>query len=371
MLTAPDLSSFVAARRDESARLVAVGQLPRRRLRISAVPRWGAAGDPVLVTRDLDGSLRVPDLHGYGADDVRSVARALYGSDVVVVPDDDTARALIRLMSRDARTVVDERGTVSSVGHALDTLFRLPASTRFVVLTSALSRSLWAPQEDREGDIEAWREWTGLDLSDLVSLVRSGEEWGSTARAVGHADATVLGAGRSDRSTALAHIVYEACELAVTAWESATATDSIGCVEAASAGSAPLVVPFFTDGRTVRAALSAPCRVKPGKVVFLDATGVRLGSTTLASIVYDDDRGLVGIFESPSTSQGTRSSRSKVWHWLVDQARGEGATGRMVNEPFLYQGSRGTSSRWFRADYLDGIEVPDIPLDISLGGAGY
>lgn len=412
-LTAPatEASIYAASARSRSAGEVAAGRRPVRRLAAmgaywvppAKVRAVASTWDPHLDTtaflffhetnRGIEAILLdgLEDSQGRAQfrlpEDLGAVADLMAGKDaaapLIVTPDTMMLRRVAALLTRGRLDLSNETSKAShQVGNRLSMISRLPISSRALPLAQALSMVFWAPSDDET--YPAWLGAFGLsaDLNSMRTLTRAALSGEANARQVSlmrsmcTAERAILDATKATRSASNASTAYSASNTLAAAFATYVTCDQIGLREASTRGDAPMASVRVERGASgVRMALSTPCRLKPGKDVRLFAadTGEEIGLATLAALDFDESVGLVGVFtNTPRRANDSTSGQSKGWGWLMKQAssRGNGDQAYVTAEPYLGGSGPTRNSPWIGSAAALAPIVRDVPLGVTLAGAG-
>lgn len=285
-----------------------------------------------------------------------------------------------------AATDDDER----SLGQVLAVLRRMVVSSKMLILTDALDRTFYRPDDVARDDVSGWAQalcvsddpdgWRVLAAHALSAASDANQpyvdERGVTSvrhylsliqQAEDKMQRTVLGR----RSSVAASAGLALAETVEQMWSTVTRIDPL------------LITPHLMRGEVVQLSstqwttpglagvLSTPSKVKVGEVLAL--MGNRIVNTTLSDLGFDPtQQALVGVFRTGSNNRGGRSGRHAVK-----------AGGRTILEDMhtftgpiyltaapIPSRQMNSTAKWSIGDESKMADLPGIamPLDIAVAG---
>lgn len=296
-----------------------------------------------------------------------------------------TPRAAMALESAVGRGGSDE---AASTAQHVGVLRRLTASSKMLVLSTALARAFWTPAGTEADDVTAWAAalgtsddpdgWRELARHALTSAddhrgKHTDEHGMVTAREYAvqiqniedKMDPAVLGR-RSATSAASAFSMATSVD---EHWSAICRTDELLVPYYLRTGEVVEVSDRAWVGSSVHGSLSAPSKVKCGDVLVM--LGRRIADVNLADLGYDDEtETLIGVFGTRTTDPraGRRLTPAKraVLHDLAEHR------GRVFITAAPYGAMTSASTAlWSRADEttMNPLASLNMPVDLAVAGA--
>lgn len=262
----------------------------------------------------------------------------------------------------------------------------LPVSSRFITLTSVLTRKFFLPTGMSAAQVSDWRSAFGFGrhigaLRDLLAL--------SMARAHDrvpvpkHED--LLVAFLTAETTAMNTVAYRGVSTAATAfmaaeqlgeaWHGHERTDPILRHRAVLDGSVARLSTLIRNGALVHGVVSQPFKLREGEIIAMadDTTDARTEPASLVGTTCDES-----LMASVQPSTSTRSAARFAF---IDAALAAGDSVLVTAKPFVGGGkkmgspkrwtSRGGDGRAQRDEYGNYPKIVisrDVPLDVVLAG---
>ena len=254
----------------------------------------------------------------------------------------------------------------------------LPVSSHLITLTQALDAKFYAPVGVDTSGVIGWRELFGepKTVSGLGSLLarvyasgvdpkqygnkQSDPAW-SILRAEQTAEKQSEYGGASGKASLLS------CAEAISeGWSGMIRTDRIARRRGVIDGTVCRITPTKRNGAKIRAAVSAPFKIKEGDLIVMDddAQSDRIGYASLASITVENDE-LVAEF-APMSDPVKRNVGSFS---MLDGALAAHTSMLVTAKPFLGGGRAVFAGTWGRP--VDPATAPikrTVPLDVTLAG---
>ena len=284
---------------------------------------------------------------------------------VVVVPDRDTIRKLIRRAELGG-------ATTAATARRLRFSQRVAVSSRAVVLTQALSSKYFLPIDEDQGSIGAWLRMLAMprDPSGMVGLFRlvtagapgATKAWAEARKGLLVAEETASGHLAFGGASAAASVFFCA-EKIEEQWSAMQRMDENLFARFFTDGSVVRATPFARNG-TITCRLSTPMSLKEGTVLLTAPASpqgfCQEGRAKLVSLRFEAG-GLVGEFDSVRSSVALFS--------MFDFALNNGTEVLVTSAPGGGPGAAFTSGNWFGQHHDLGPHLGrDVPLDVALAG---
>lgn len=306
------------------------------------------------------------------ADGIGAVLEEWGDRTALVFPDAQLAQRAVAMLERSD----DEphRSAALRVG----VLLSLPVTHRLLVLSRLAAETWWLPAGRQRNDYATWRSVLDIDeagasgMKRVVDLVLTG-----TVSSVQNQFCTKLfeateaihsAIGRY-RSAASAIRQFTGSNVVTTAYDAYRATDPVGIHQHQETGEAPRVAMVRPMSGMVEVKVETACRLKPAcEVRVFDASdGSDQGIAYLASISFDEEQGMTALLRTmPGRTTSPGAVGSKGLRWLLAN---RGAPAYLVAMPYLGM-LHSRSSHWVGTKATVPGVTRDVPLDVSLAGAG-
>lgn len=305
----------------------------------------------------------------------------------------DSPRFLLMPLTQRAAMALESavgRGTdqaASFTAQHVGVLRRLTASSKMLVLSTALARAFWTPTGTEDDDVTAWAAALGTSddpdgWRDLAAhaLTRAADHRGKHTDEHGMQTAReyIVQIQNIEDKMSAEVLGRRSATSAASAFSMATSVDEHW---SAICRTDELLVPYFLRtgevvevsdrkwvGSTVVGSLSAPSKVKCGDVLVM--LGRRIADVNLADLGYDEQtETLLGVFGTKATTDKGRRLTPAKRAVLHDVAEHKGRA-FITAAPYGAMVSASTAL-WSRADetMMNSLAPLNMPVDLAVAGA--